>query len=171
MCGAIVTSPFDVVKTRLQSSLFRESVQRTVTPSISLSGATGSGFAVQTARKPGLLWNFVETVHIIRCAIKTTWLSQLILSQRHIYQRIPPWSFSRSRTDSGWSHPSSLNQLFRLRQFQTHPCLSLLRKRREQLERQGNAMGSPCQCSHSRNRDRNGDQPDMGSEDASAAHH
>ncbi|EIN06233.1 mitochondrial carrier [Punctularia strigosozonata HHB-11173 SS5] len=50
MCGAIVTSPFDVVKTRLQSDLFRQ--QHPVN-----AGAQRTG---------GLLWNFVETGHILR---------------------------------------------------------------------------------------------------------
>ncbi|KAF9648624.1 mitochondrial carrier protein RIM2 [Thelephora ganbajun] len=45
MAGAIVTSPFDVVKTRLQSSLFRET---------------------HLAGRSGLLRHFVETTHIIR---------------------------------------------------------------------------------------------------------
>lgn len=57
MCGAIVTSPFDVVKTRLQSDLFR--VKHT---SLGLEGA---GVAVAHHR-PNLLWHFVETGHIIR---------------------------------------------------------------------------------------------------------
>ncbi|KAF7317970.1 Mitochondrial carrier protein [Mycena kentingensis (nom. inval.)] len=54
MCGAIVTSPFDVVKTRLQSSLFREK-------QLSLAGA-GAAYAP----RPNVLYNFVETGHIIR---------------------------------------------------------------------------------------------------------
>ncbi|KZV88195.1 mitochondrial carrier protein RIM2 [Exidia glandulosa HHB12029] len=56
MCGAIVTSPFDVVKTRLQSSMFAHSVDVSV---------SGSG-AVVAKRTGGLLYNFVETAHIIR---------------------------------------------------------------------------------------------------------
>ncbi|KAI0322780.1 mitochondrial carrier [Amylostereum chailletii] len=63
MCGAIVTSPFDVVKTRLQSDLFRQK-------HVSVAGAGATvvgGSAVMLARRPaGLLWHFVETVHIIR---------------------------------------------------------------------------------------------------------
>jgi solute carrier family 25 protein 33/36 len=59
MCGAIVTSPFDVVKTRLQSSLFREKHAAV--------GMVGGGtVAVGTPRPSGLLWNFVETGHILR---------------------------------------------------------------------------------------------------------
>lgn len=62
MCGAIVTSPFDVVKTRLQSSLFREKHV-----SMGIAGVGGNG-GVMTATVPrrGLLWNFVETGHILR---------------------------------------------------------------------------------------------------------
>ncbi|EPQ56170.1 mitochondrial carrier [Gloeophyllum trabeum ATCC 11539] len=57
MCGAIVTSPFDVVKTRLQSSLYQEHHAKLSVP----------GGATVAVRKPGgLLWNFVETAHIIR---------------------------------------------------------------------------------------------------------
>lgn len=59
MCGAIVTSPFDVVKTRLQSSLFREK-------HVSV-GMAGGGVAALPQRSGGLLWNFVETGHILRC--------------------------------------------------------------------------------------------------------
>ncbi|CCM01325.1 uncharacterized protein FIBRA_03374 [Fibroporia radiculosa] len=57
MCGAIVTSPFDVVKTRLQSDLFR-------VKHASL-GLAGNGVVVAPHR-PNLLWHFVETGHIIR---------------------------------------------------------------------------------------------------------
>lgn len=60
MCGAIVTSPFDVVKTRLQSSLFREK-----STSVGLMGSGGS-VVVGAPRSNGLLWNFVETGHILR---------------------------------------------------------------------------------------------------------
>ena len=62
MCGAIVTSPFDVVKTRLQSDLFRQKH-----PHPALSVITGGGNAVITAPRPtNLLYNFVETGFIIR---------------------------------------------------------------------------------------------------------
>lgn len=47
MCGAVVTAPFDVVKTRLQSSMFQAST----------SAATRSG---------NLFYHFVETGHILR---------------------------------------------------------------------------------------------------------
>jgi len=63
MAGAIVTSPFDVVKTRLQSSLFREKS----TAMGVLGHSSGCGSMVMGApRSGGLLWNFVETTHIIR---------------------------------------------------------------------------------------------------------
>ncbi|KAJ7493342.1 mitochondrial carrier protein RIM2 [Mycena galericulata] len=58
MCGAIVTSPFDVVKTRLQSSLFREK-RSTMT----MAGANGATYA---APRSSLFYNFVETGHILR---------------------------------------------------------------------------------------------------------
>ena len=59
MCGAIVTSPFDVVKTRLQSDLFREKHA-----TLSLSGV-GEG-VVAVPRRANLLWHFVETGHILK---------------------------------------------------------------------------------------------------------
>lgn len=60
LCGAIVTSPFDVVKTRLQSSLFRENA-------VGVVGGSSSGTLVASAPRPGgLLYNFVETGHILR---------------------------------------------------------------------------------------------------------
>ncbi len=58
MCGAVVTSPFDVVKTRLQSDLFRQK-----------HAGVGAviGDSVVVVRRPGaILWHFVETAHIIR---------------------------------------------------------------------------------------------------------
>ncbi|KAF7370943.1 Mitochondrial carrier protein [Mycena sanguinolenta] len=59
MCGAIVTSPFDVVKTRLQSSLFREKHA-----SMSMAGVNGAG--AYAAPRSNLFYNFVETGHILR---------------------------------------------------------------------------------------------------------
>lgn len=58
MCGAVVTSPFDVVKTRLQSDLFR--------PKHAGVGAVVGDGVVLVRRPGGFLWHFVETVHIIR---------------------------------------------------------------------------------------------------------
>lgn len=58
MCGAIVTSPFDVVKTRLQSDLFKEKVT-----TVSLAG---NGTATVAVPRRNLLWHFVETGHILR---------------------------------------------------------------------------------------------------------
>jgi len=58
MCGAIVTSPFDVVKTRLQSDLFRQKHSGV--------GAVVGDSVVLVRRPGGILWHFVETVHIIR---------------------------------------------------------------------------------------------------------
>jgi hypothetical protein len=61
MAGAIVTSPFDVVKTRLQSSLF----QHTTTAHVSAGGT-----ATLAGKPPGgLLYNFVETGHILRSVL------------------------------------------------------------------------------------------------------
>ena len=63
MAGAIVTSPFDVVKTRLQSSLFRESH---LTVNVVENGMNG-GVLTMSQSRSGLLRHFVETAHIIRC--------------------------------------------------------------------------------------------------------
>ena len=58
MCGALVTSPFDVVKTRLQSDLFRQKHAGV--------GAVVGDSVVLVRRPGGFLWHFVETTHIIR---------------------------------------------------------------------------------------------------------
>jgi hypothetical protein len=58
MCGAVVTSPFDVVKTRLQSDLFRQKHASV--------GAVVGDSVVLVRRPGGLLWHFVETAHILR---------------------------------------------------------------------------------------------------------
>lgn len=58
MTGAIVTSPFDVVKTRLQSNLFRPAPTTVVT-----GGGTA---ALAGAPSRGLLYNFIETGHILQ---------------------------------------------------------------------------------------------------------
>ena len=63
MAGAIVTSPFDVVKTRLQSSLFRETH---VAVNVVANGMNGGVLTMPQGRS-GLLRHFVETTHIIRC--------------------------------------------------------------------------------------------------------
>ncbi|KAF9035612.1 mitochondrial carrier [Panaeolus papilionaceus] len=60
MCGAIVTSPFDVVKTRLQSDLFRQ--KHAAVNIMNNGGAVVMG----APRSTGLLYNFVETGYIIR---------------------------------------------------------------------------------------------------------
>jgi solute carrier family 25 protein 33/36 len=56
MCGSIVTAPFDVVKTRLQSDLFQAKV------------VDGGKVVTRTGIK-GLLWNFVDTGKILRCVV------------------------------------------------------------------------------------------------------
>jgi hypothetical protein len=60
MCGAIVTSPFDVVKTRLQSDLFRQKHA-----AMNIIGSGGS-MVMSAPRPTNLLYNFVETGYIIR---------------------------------------------------------------------------------------------------------
>jgi len=61
MCGAIVTSPFDVVKTRLQSDLFRHKHA-----AVGVMGGNSSTVVMNAPRTTGLLYNFVETGGIIR---------------------------------------------------------------------------------------------------------
>ena len=61
MCGAIVTSPFDVVKTRLQSDLFRQKHA-----SVGVMGGNSSTVVMSAPRTTRLLYNFVETGGIIR---------------------------------------------------------------------------------------------------------
>ncbi|KAJ3741987.1 mitochondrial carrier protein RIM2 [Lentinula detonsa] len=61
MCGAIVTSPFDVVKTRLQSDLFRKKHVISV-----VGGSNGSVVVGAPRSSSNLLYNFVETGHILR---------------------------------------------------------------------------------------------------------
>ena len=63
MTGAIVTSPFDVVKTRLQSSLFKETH---FSVNVVANGVNG-GVLTMPQGRAGLLRHFVETAHIIRC--------------------------------------------------------------------------------------------------------
>jgi solute carrier family 25, member 33/36 len=84
MCGAIVTSPFDVVKTRLQSSLFREK-----STSVGLMESGGS-IVVGAPRSSGLLWNFVETGHILRYVHHLTRLARLIPFHSDIYREESP---------------------------------------------------------------------------------
>ncbi|GJJ11180.1 hypothetical protein Clacol_005412 [Clathrus columnatus] len=57
MCGAIVTSPFDVVKTRLQSSMFHDG------PITIQAKGTGEIVAHRTG---GILYHFVETGHLLK---------------------------------------------------------------------------------------------------------
>lgn len=73
MAGAIITSPLDVVKTRLQSDMFKQPLPA---PQLSLAGAGGpvptSVPFVRPTGTRGLLWNFVETGHIVRFVISRT---------------------------------------------------------------------------------------------------
>ncbi len=74
MCGAIVTSPFDVVKTRLQSSLFREGHA-----AVGVIGNGAGGAILHAPRQGGLLWNFVETGHILRFVFPNPSVSPTLL--------------------------------------------------------------------------------------------
>ena len=56
MCGAIITSPLDVVKTRLQSDLFQKKVAQS-------ASATSPG-ALGSIRR--LAYHFVETGHLLK---------------------------------------------------------------------------------------------------------
>ena len=72
MTGAIVTSPFDVVKTRLQSSLFKETH---LSVNVVANGVNG-GVLTMPQGRVGLLRHFVETAHIIRCVEQTSLAAQ-----------------------------------------------------------------------------------------------
>ncbi len=61
MGGAILTAPLDVVKTRLQSSIYQDAIRQ---EKLAARLATGTAEVVVSSR--GLLWNFVETGHILR---------------------------------------------------------------------------------------------------------
>jgi solute carrier family 25, member 33/36 len=87
MCGAVVTSPFDVVKTRLQSSMFNDHHH------ISSSGGAAT---VTITRSRGLLWSFVETGHILRCRLFN-----------YISQNNPP-TYIRSRDIYRYESPAAL---------------------------------------------------------------
>ncbi|KAF8316670.1 mitochondrial carrier [Clavulina sp. PMI_390] len=66
MAGATLTSPLDVVKTRLQSDMFKQ--KQVVAPTLTLAGA-GPSVSIPAPRPGGIggvLWNFVETGHILR---------------------------------------------------------------------------------------------------------
>lgn len=70
MCGAIVTSPLDVVKTRLQSDLFQpaassrsSSTAASAAASSASAAARHSGAFSQTRR---LAYHFVETAQLLR---------------------------------------------------------------------------------------------------------
>ncbi|KAG8898947.1 hypothetical protein FRB99_007022 [Tulasnella sp. 403] len=59
--GAVVTAPFDVVKTRLQSSIYQEALKQE-----RLAARLANGGAEVVVRRPGgVLWHFVETAHIM----------------------------------------------------------------------------------------------------------
>ncbi|WWC68049.1 uncharacterized protein I206_101968 [Kwoniella pini CBS 10737] len=61
MAGAIVTSPFDVVKTRLQSDLFRHSASEPIKKAINANQADAARTGIR-----GTLYQFVDTVYLIR---------------------------------------------------------------------------------------------------------
>lgn len=64
MCGAIVTAPFDLIKTRLQSDLFQTRARPAA------SGVSGVEAVAVAGRGNGLrslLWNFADTGLILRC--------------------------------------------------------------------------------------------------------
>lgn len=60
MCGAIITSPLDVVKTRLQSNLFQQSAK---SATMAATSASKAGI-LATAKR--LTWHFVETGQLLR---------------------------------------------------------------------------------------------------------
>jgi hypothetical protein len=121
MCGAIVTSPFDVVKTRLQSSLFREKHMSMGILSNGGGGAAG-GAVVVPRQVGGIFWHFIETGHIIRFARFTRFSFELqfISSQNYLSRRICAGSVQRYRSYTGWRRPSTVYQLLHVRKWQTN---------------------------------------------------
>ncbi|KAF8329380.1 mitochondrial carrier [Cantharellus anzutake] len=75
MAGAIITAPLDVVKTRLQSDLFQK--MPSYGHSFALAGAPNTLTSPRLTGARGLLWNFVETGHIIRDIYKYEGFSAL----------------------------------------------------------------------------------------------
>lgn len=70
MCGAIITSPLDVVKTRLQSDLYRQNSAHKHTASTAIAPtATSKPGIFQSARR--LAYHFVETGYLLK-EISTT---------------------------------------------------------------------------------------------------
>ncbi|KAM6497465.1 mitochondrial carrier protein RIM2 [Amanita muscaria] len=77
LCGAVVTAPFDVVKTRLQSDLFQ---QKTVGAGVGVLGAGANGTATVVASAPHVgnpFRHFAETGHILRDIYRTESLRAL----------------------------------------------------------------------------------------------
>lgn len=66
MCGAIVTSPLDVVKTRLQSDMYTSKVSQHAAAHLTKN----KGIVAGAAR---LAYHFVETGHLLRCVPLTKW--------------------------------------------------------------------------------------------------
>jgi solute carrier family 25 protein 33/36 len=72
MCGAIVTAPFDLVKTRLQSSTYH--ADRSQIPRFTFSSSSSSAIptttttttATTTATPNRLFYHFIDTGRIIR---------------------------------------------------------------------------------------------------------
>lgn len=120
MCGAIVTSPFDVVKTRLQSDLFK------VKPaSVTLAG---NGSLVIPHRPNNLLYHFVETGHILRWVLlrwSVTMTSPYLstsLRQWYLSRRIATSPIQRSRSNTCRLHSRKINKLLRIWQWQANHC-------------------------------------------------
>ena len=67
MCGALVTQPFDVAKTRLQSSLFSAGASST-SPNSSSNKSIGISYvnAAKVLRRRGVLYHFVDTGVMLR---------------------------------------------------------------------------------------------------------
>ncbi|KAE8267451.1 hypothetical protein A4X09_0g4892 [Tilletia walkeri] len=75
MCGAIITAPLDLAKTRLQSDMYRTSARVAETSGIRASGGAAASVAIEsTARAPTstfaqvrtLAYHFVETGQLLR---------------------------------------------------------------------------------------------------------
>jgi solute carrier family 25 protein 33/36 len=158
MAGAIVTSPFDVVKTRLQSSLFRETH---LAVNVVANGMNGGVLTMPQGRS-GLLRHFVETTHIIRCVEADESLRhktrELTVTEGISTEMNPLALCSRVSELRSLGLSLPVDKLLHLRQRKADHRPTVQQRRRELLR----PLGRRCIRGH---RDRNRYKPNLGCED------